>query len=291
MKHNRSDSIQHRASALATVLILLAVWPVQAQNEVKSTDLTQALKVFVDNMNVAQSSEQAAHSKAAELIKGAEAAAAQIKDTNLPPQSRFEAHAKVIELQTQAVRTQLEAARQSAKLLAAAKDALHNISNDLGSNVPEELKGLPGPEDQPKVDAAVGNLNFPADAGIDPETAEALAAARTYYEMACKGAVRGPGGSATLQTVARRLTAWEAKNRRAIVLSDAALRRLELAAVSGLTSVGNYTLDQALGPQGSSEQTSLTIGVAPLAPEISATGETAASLLPAKVSLRRALAR
>jgi outer membrane murein-binding lipoprotein Lpp len=276
-------------SALVSAALLLAgITSALAQNEVRSTDLTQALRTFVDNMNAARSAEQAAHSKATELLKAAETPAAQLNDTNLPPQTRFEAHAKVIELQKGAIQTRLDAARQGAKLLSAAKDALHEISADLGGNVAEDLKDLPAPEDQPKVDARISDLNFPADATIEPETADALTAARSYYDMACKGTAKGPGGSATFQTVARRLKAWEAKNRRSIVLCDAALKRLELAAVSGLTSIGNYTLDQALGSPGNFDQASLGLGVVPLAPEISANGE-AASPTPAKVSLRRAL--
>jgi hypothetical protein len=290
MKNHPWTILPTLVSAIAAVLILNVAWPAHAQNEVKSTDLTQALKTFLDSMNAAQSSEQAAHSKAAELIKAADAAAAQIHDTNLPPQTRFEAHAKVIELKIQAASAQLAAARPNAKLLAAAKSALHDIGHDLGSDAPEDLKGLPLQEDQPKVDVALGNLNLPDDGGIDPETADTLAAARDYYDLACRGAAQSAVGSASLQAVARRLTAWEAKNRRTIVLADAALRRLQLGALSGLTSLGNYTLDQAVGPPGSLAQSSVVIGDAPLAPEICANGETP-SPWPAKVSLRRALAR
>ena len=239
--------------------LLLGASPVAAQNEVKSTDLSQALKVFLDNMSTAQSSEQAAHAKA-------------------------------IELKTQAVCTQLAAARQNTKLLAGARSALHDISRDLGSDLPEDLKDLPRQEDQPKVDAALGNLNLPEDASIAPESADALAAARGFYDLACKGAVQGAAGSTTLQTVARRLTAWEAKNRRTVVLADARLRQLQLGAVSGLTSVGDYTLNQALGEAGELALPSVAFGDPLLAPEISSKGETA-SPWPAKVSLRRALAR
>jgi len=72
----------------------------------------------------------------------------------------------------------LSTARQNAKLLATAKSALTDISHDLGTDAPQELKGLPAQEDQPKVDAQLGNLNLPADAAIDLEAADALAAAR-----------------------------------------------------------------------------------------------------------------
>jgi len=270
--------------------LLLGASPVAAQNEVKSTDLSQALKVFLESMSAAQSSEQAAHAKAAELIKAADGAAAQFQNTNLPPQARFEAHAKAIKLKTQAVCTQLAAARQNTKLLAGARSALRDISRDLGSDLPEDLKDLPRQEDQPKVDAALGNLNLPEDASIAPESADALAAARGFYDLACKGAVQGAAGSTTLQTVARRLTAWEAKNRRTVVLADARLRQLQLGAVSGLTSVGDYTLNQALGEAGELALPSVAFGDPLLAPEISSKGETA-SPWPAKVSLRRALAR
>jgi hypothetical protein len=146
---------------------------------------------------------------------------------------------------------------------------------------------MPAPEDQPKVDAGISDLNFPAEATIEPETADALAAARSYYDMACKGTAKGPGGSVTLQTVAQRLNAWEARNRRTIVLCDAGLKRLELAAVSGLTSIGNYTLDQALGAPGNVDQAFL--GLVPLAPDISVNGEAVGSPTPPKVTLRRAL--
>ncbi|HEV2208988.1 MAG TPA: hypothetical protein VG167_09455, partial [Verrucomicrobiae bacterium] len=287
MKNKKSNNLFSLIITLAVMLGLLGAAPAWGQNEVKSTDLTQALRTFVDNMNAAQSAEQAAHSKAAELLRAAEGPAAQVSDTNLPPQTRFEAHAKLLELQKGAIQARLDAARQGAKLLMAAKDALHEISTDLGSNVAEELKDQPAPEDQSKVDATISDLNFPSDAAIEPETADALAAARAYYDQTCKGTGKGQGGSATLQTVARRLKAWEARNRRTIVLCDAGLKRLELAAVSGLTSIGNYTLDQALGIPGSFDQASL--GVVPLAPEIAVGSETASSATPQKVPLRRAL--
>jgi CHASE3 domain sensor protein len=276
-------------AAMIIAFMLIGAASAQAQNEVKSTDLTQALRTFVEDMNAARSAEQAAHSKAAELFKAAETPAAQINDTNLSPQARFEAHGKVIELQEEAIQTRLEAARQGAKLLSAAKDALHEISSDLGGHIAEDLKDMPAPEDQPKVDAGISDLNFPAEATIEPETADALAAARSYYDMACKGTAKGPGGSVTLQTVAQRLKAWNAKNRRTIVLCDAALKRLELAAVSGLTSIGSYTLGQALGSPGNLDQASLGLGVVPLAPDISVNGEAVGSPTPAKVTLRRAL--
>ena len=270
--------------------LLLAALPALAQNEAQSTDLSQALKVFLDNMATAQSAEQTAHSKAAELVKSADAAAAQFQNTNLPARSRFDAHAKAIDLKSQAVCLQLATARQHAKLLAGARSALRDISHDLGSELPEDLKDLPRQEDQPKVDAKLGNLNLPDDAGIAPESAEALAAARGFYDLACKGAAQGAAGSTTLQTVGRRLAAWEAKNRRTIVLADARLRQLQLGAVSGLTSVGNYTLDQALGAAGDLALPSVAFGDPLLAPQISSKGE-AASPWPAKVSLRRALGR
>lgn len=270
--------------------LLLAGWPAVAQNQAQSTDLSQALKVFLDNMTTAQSCEQAAHSKAVELVKAADAAAAQFQNTNLPARSRFEAHAKAIDLKSQAVCLQLATARQNAKLLAGARSALRDISHDLGSDQSEDLKDLPRQEDQPKVDAALGNLNLPDDAGIAPESADALAAARGFYDLACKGAVQGTAGSTTLQTVARRLAGWEAKNRRTIVLADARLRQLQLGAVSGLTSVGNYTLDQVLGTTGNLALPAVAFGDPLLAPEISSKGE-ATSPWPVKVSLRRALAR
>ena len=234
MKSTEQTNLRLWLNGIVITLVLLGGVSARAQNEVKSADLTQALRVFIDNMNAAQTAEQAAHSKAVEFMKAAEAPAAQVQDTNLPPQTRFDAHAKVIELKKSAVQAQLEAARQSARLLAVAKESLGDIRTDLGGNVAEDLKDLPSSEDQPKVDAALSDLNFTADATIESETADALAAARSYYDMASKGAANGPGSSATFQTVARRLKAWDAKNRRTIVLCDAALKRLELAAVLDL---------------------------------------------------------
>jgi hypothetical protein len=271
---------------LAAISIFIAAnASAQIQNEVKSTDLTEALKVFVGNMTAARASEQAAQSKASQLFDAAKIAATQLNDTNATPQTRFDAHAKVIELQSEAIRAKLQAARQSAKLLATAKDALHEVNKDLGNDMASDHQTLSSPADQDRVDNAIGHLDIPSDATISPESAEELRAARTYYEMASKGTAIGSAGSTALLTVARRLTAWEAHNRQAIVIYDAQLRRLQVAAVSGLAAVGNYTLGQALGPKGTLESTPLP-QIAPLAPDISPGGETAASS-PEKVNFRQ----
>jgi len=163
-----------------------ATWLSHAQNEVNSADLTQVLTTFLDSMNAAQTSDQAARSKAARFIQAAGIVAVQIQDTNLSLQCRSRARAETLKLKIKAARTQLEAARRTASLLATARGALGEISHDLGNDTLEDLGDLPPQEEQAKIDAGVGNLNFPGQVSIYPETATAIAAARSYYELACK---------------------------------------------------------------------------------------------------------
>lgn len=284
MKNQRLEMLKTITAIIITAGAIAISSPIQAQDDIRSSDLTKALKVFVESTSAAQSSEAAAHSKASDLIKGAAASEARAGDTNLPPQSRFEANITAIGLQTQAARAKLDAARQNAKLLAAAGDALREIRHDLGGEATQSLNDLPTSDEQAKVNDGIANLKFAGDGEIDPDTAEALRADREFFDAVAKGSPKGPGSAAVLQTVARRLSAWQAKNRRGLVLADSALRRLELAAVSGLAAVGNFRFDQA-----STNLSDLTFA-APFAPEISA-NEAAVSSRSSKVSLRQALGR
>jgi hypothetical protein len=238
---NRSPSRANQSKVLVAAVFLITAWQAMAQNEVKSTHLTQSLKGFVENLTAAQSSEQAAQSKTAELTKAAQAAAAQIGDLNLPPQARHQAYARVIELQIQAVRGQLEAAKQSTTFLAAAKNALGEIRSQFSSNVSKDANSLPTPEEEAQVDDVVGNINLLGDEEIDRGVAEALADARTYYQLACKETET----TAMVQTLVRCVRALEAKNRRAIVLADARLCKLQLAAACETIRPQNTTSNSA----------------------------------------------
>jgi len=231
---------RHWVTAVSAFCLLAAVWLVQAQNEAKSVDLTEPLNNLLGTMNAAQTSEQAAHTRAVELIKTAEAAANRSRDTKLPAQSRFEARTNIIALKIQAARIQLEAASQNAKLLAAARDALRKISSELGTDAPGQLGPWSSQDNQASVDASIGNLNYTVEPRIYPEIAKALAAARSYYDLASKGTGQGSKGASVLKNVMRRLAAWEARNRQAIVFIEAALRQLQLAEVNEMPPPPHY---------------------------------------------------
>jgi hypothetical protein len=218
------------SSCLAVTLILTLSLMALAQDEVETVEVSQAMKELLHNLSAAQVSEKVANSKAAEFIKSAQAAAARLGNSRLSPEISRQERLNVLKFQMAAVQTRLETANRNAELLRTATDSLHVISEDLPGQQFETTGDLPTPEDEPIM----------AERGREIETAEseaALTAAHDYYEAARKISE----DPTMLKTAARGLASWASKNRRAIVLGETQLRKLQLALEGERADVSSRT--------------------------------------------------
>lgn len=280
MKQQQSKILATTAVILFAVGTLVNPSPICAQNDIHSADLTKAWKAIVENMGAAQASDQAAFTKATDLLAASEVSKNRANDTNLSPEVRFDSHAACLEAQAKAARVKLDAARQNTKFLAAADAALAQIQKDMGNLTVPTGPDWSSPESQKGVDVPMGDYKFAEGDNISADNAQELRDARAFYKAISDGSAKGLDGAALYRRVAGKLRVWQARNRQQLVSADSALGRMELAAVSGLAGVINYGIDQG--------NTNLwTLGFsADLAPDVS-TGNTATVSSPAsdKVSL------
>jgi hypothetical protein len=283
MKQQQFKILATNAAIISAVGALMNPSPICAQNDIHSADLTKQWQSIVENMGAAQAADQQAYAKATDLLSTAEAAKARANDTNLPPQTRFENHAAYVEFESKAAQAQLDAARQNTKYLTAAATALGAVRKDLQIESPKYDTGPTIPVDQHPVDSGMTPFKYSAGDGVDVETAQELREARQFYQAISEGSARGMDSIALCQRLERRLSGWQSRNRRHLVMADAALRRLELSAVSGLASVINYGLDQE-----STNFTGLAFSM-DSAPEISAGGAPFSSASGDKVPLNDVL--
>ncbi len=244
MKEHKSKLLTTIAMIISAVGIVTHPSSISAQNDIHSTDLTKQWQSIVENMGAAQTADQQAYAKAADLLSSAAAAKMRANDTNLLPQTRFQNHAAYVELETKAAQAQLDAARQNTKYLTAAAAALGAVRKDLQIESPLYDPVPVIPADQHPVDSGMTPFKYSAGDGIDVETAQELREARQFYQTVSEGSARSMDGITLCQRLERRLSGWQARNRRHLVMADSALRRLELSAVSGLAGVINFGLDQ-----------------------------------------------
>lgn len=250
--------------AITTCACIFAISPrVNAQSEIHSTDLSKDWQAIVENMSAAKAADQQAFEKAKDLATVAEAAKARANDTNLAPQVRFESHAEYLEYETKAAKAELDATKGNIKFLSAASAALRSVRKDLQVGSNQFDVGAESLRDQHTTDTDLKMLKYSAGEGVDAEVAEELKEARGFYQQIANGSAAGTDSAALCERLARRLSGWQARNRRHLIMADSALRCLELSAVSGLAGVINFGLNQ--------EATNLTAlaFTVDLAPEIS----------------------
>jgi hypothetical protein len=152
----------------------------------------------------------------------------------------------------------LDAARQNSRFLTAAGAALAAVRKDLELESPQFEATPAVPTDQQNMDAGLAAFKFGDGDGVDSETGQELQEARKFYQAVSKGAENGLDAAALSQRLSRRVSGWQARNRRHLITADSALRKLELSAVSGLASVVNYGLSQ--------ESTNLSPVIFPIEP-------------------------
>jgi hypothetical protein len=244
MKPTQSRTAKAVAVTVLAYIALSILPPAYGQNVIHSADLTKAWKAIVENMGAAQASDQAAYSKATDLLAGAEVSKARANDTNLSPEIRFENHAACLEAQAKAARVKLDAARQNTKFLAAADTALGQVQKDMGNLAVPTGPDWSSPESQKGVDVPMGDYKFAEGDDISTDNAQELRDARAFYKAISDGSAKGLDGAALYRRVAGKLRVWQARNRQQLVSADSALGRMELAAVSGLAGVINYGIDQ-----------------------------------------------
>lgn len=203
-----------------SLLLALVFTPIGAfsQDHLESTDISQPLRIVLENLKTARASETEATAKATEFDKSARDSATRLARIGASQAAHHEEYIKILNSEIGALRTRLEAAKRNVPLLESAKKSLEQIYQEAFQGEVEELFSASDAEtDSNETDATIWDF--------ENSEQNTLAAARGYYLSASKTSL----DPRMVQIVARCLAQWASKNRRAIALGETRLRNLEEA--------------------------------------------------------------